>query len=253
MADHEEGVVMAVEEIVAAIIEAHGGRDFWEKTETLDGEISASGFLFTAKRRPVLDHVRITSWCHEPRFAFHDFPAPGLTAELLGHDQVRIRDSRGLIIARRDNPRAWFRGRRHFFSWDDLDFTYFGGYATWNYLAMPFLLLREGVACELCDGELGQMTPGPVLRVTFPPDLPTHCRTQIFRFDAQFRLLSLEYTAEVVGGWAHALHRCRDYRDFDGLQAPSVRQVYPLLANRVLPGPLLVDLKIHEIRPMLPR
>jgi hypothetical protein len=40
---------MSVEEIVSAIVEAHGGRVLWEQTETLEAEISASGFLFTAK------------------------------------------------------------------------------------------------------------------------------------------------------------------------------------------------------------
>jgi hypothetical protein len=241
---------MRMEETVAAIIEVHGGKAFWEETETLEAELSASGFLFTAKRRPLLNHVRVTAWCHEPRFAFHDFPAPGLTGELLGNDEVRISSQHGEIIARRTTPRSCFTGLRHFFAWDDLDFIYFGGYATWNYLTMPFLLLREGVSCELCEGDLKQTAPGPVLRVTFPPDLPTHCTTQLFRFDRDLRLLNLDYTAEVVGSWAHAIHRCRDYRDFGGLKAPTLRRVYPLLLNRALPGPVLVDLIIHGIRPM---
>lgn len=238
---------MGVDETIAAILEAHGGRALWEDTATLEAELSASGFLFRAKRRPVLNHVRITSWCHEPRFAFHDFPAPGLTGELLGSDEVRITNRTGEIIARRDAPRTCFKGLGHFFAWDDLDFIYFGGYATWNYLTMPFLLLREDVSCEVCGGELGQSAAGPVLRVTFPPELPTHCRTQIFRFDRNYQLLSLEYTAEVVGSWAHAMHVCHEYRDFDGLPAPTRRRVYPMLLNRVLPGPVLVDITLHRI------
>jgi len=240
---------MIVEEIISAIVETHGGRALWKETETLEAEISASGFLFTAKRRPALDHVRMTAWCHEPRFAFHDFPAPGLTGELLGNSEVRILDARGEVVARRSGPRTFFRGVRHFFSWDDLDFIYFGGYATWNYLTMPFLFLREGFVFEILRAEdTGPPSPGPVLRVTFPPDVPTHSRTQIFRFDTALRLLSLEYTAEVVGNWAHAIHRCRDYRDFGGILAPTRRTVYPLLCNREMPGPVLVDLEIHALR-----
>lgn len=242
---------MGVGEMISAIIEAHGGGTLWEDTETLEAEISASGFLFTAKRRPALDHVRMTAWCHEPRFAFHDFPAPGLTGELAGNSEVRILDSRGEILARRSGPRDSFRGVRHFFSWDDLDFIYFGGYATWNYLTAPFLFLREGFSFEVLPEETA--APGPALRITFPPDVPTHSRTQIFRFDENLRLLSLEYTAEVVGNWAHALHRCREYRDFGGLLAPTRRTVYPILCNRVMPGPVLVDLEIHALRTIPPR
>jgi hypothetical protein len=189
----------------------------------------------------------MTAWCHEPRFAFHDFPSPGLTGELVGDGEVRILDSRGEILTRRTDPRASFRGVRHFFSWDDLDFIYFGGYATWNYLTVPFLFLREGFSFEVLREEKAA-APGPVLRVTFPPDVPTHCGTQIFRFDGDLRLLSLEYTAEVVGNWAHALHRCQGYRDFGALLAPTRRTVYPILCNRVMPGPVLVDLEIHALR-----
>jgi len=29
---------------------------------------------------------------------------------------------------------------------DELDFIYFGGYATWNYLTAPFLLARKGLS-----------------------------------------------------------------------------------------------------------
>jgi hypothetical protein len=239
---------MSVGEIISAIVEAHGGKMLWEKTEALEAKISASGFLFTAKSRPALENVRVTAWCHEPRFAFHDFPSPGLTGELMGDSEVHILDARGEVVARRSAPRTFFRGVRHFFSWDDLDFIYFGGYATWNYLTMPFLFLREGFSIEILEEDTGQSSPGPVLRVTFPPHVPTHCRTQIFRFDGEFRLLSLEYTAEVVGNWAHAIHRCKDYRDFGGLLAPTRRTVYPLLFNREMPGPVLVDLVIHGIR-----
>lgn len=238
---------MSVKEIVSAIVEAHGGRALWEETETLRAEISATGFLFTAKRRAPLHHVRMTAWRREPRFAFHDFPAPGLTGELVGDSEVRILDARGEIVARRCGPRAFFRGVRHFFSWDDLDFIYFGGYAAWNYLTMPFLFLREGFSFEVLREDTGPPSPGPVLRVTFPPDVPTHCRTQVFRFDGDLRLLSLEYTAEVVGNWAHAIHRCQGYRDFGGILAPTRRTVYPLLFNREMPGPVLVDLEIHAL------
>jgi len=44
-------------EAVKNIIAAHGGEDFWNGLESLEAEISASGLLFTFKRRPVLDHV----------------------------------------------------------------------------------------------------------------------------------------------------------------------------------------------------
>lgn len=238
-------------QIVHEGIEAHGGMDYWNSIGALDAEISASGFLFTAKRRPILRRVRMRAITREPRFFFFDFPKPGQTAELIGNDEVRIIDSKGNIVAQRGNPRAAFRGIRRQFIWDDLDFIYFGGYATWNYLTAPFMLARKGFAIEALEplkGDLGQFTR---LQVTFPADVPTHSRQQIFYFDDDRLLRRLDYTAEIVGAWAHAAHLCDKYRTFDRLKAPTRRRVLPLLfGHRPLPGPTLVELEVHTIQPV---
>lgn len=232
-------------------VEAHGGMDYWNSIEALDVEVSASGFLFTAKRRPVLRRVRMRAATREPRFSFFDFPKPGQTAELIGNDKVRILDSEGKIVAQRENPRAAFRGLRRQFIWDDLDFIYFGGYATWNYLTTPFMLMRKGFVIDALEPLQGALAPLTRLQVTFPDDVPTHSRRQIFYFDDQRLLRRLDYTAEVVGGWAHAAHLCDEYRTFGRIKAPTRRRVLPLpFGHRPLPGPLLVELKMHNIQPV---
>jgi hypothetical protein len=237
--------------ILHEALEAHGGMGYWNSIGALDAKISARGFLFTAKRRSVLDHVRMRAYTYEPRFTFFDFPKPGLTAELLANNRVQILDSDGTIIAERDNPRAAFHGIRHLFSWDDLDFVYFAGYATWNYLTAPFMLMRKGFnveALEPLEGELGKLTR---LQVTFPADFPTHSRQQIFYFGDDRLLRRLDYTAEVVGGWAHAANLCEEYRTFDKLVVPTKRRVLPLLFGlKPMPGPLLVEIDVHDVRPI---
>lgn len=244
---------MSVPEIVKRIIGAHGGAEYWNSLEALEGEISARGFLFTAKRAPVLDHVRIRALTRQPRFTFFNFPKQGQTGEFIGDDEVRVLGSGGKVLERRVHPRSAFRGPKRLLSWDSCDFLYFAGYATWNYLTTPFLFLHDGFIFE-------EMTPvrdeaGILirLRVTFPPDIPTHCREQIFYFDEQLLLRRLDYTAEVVGRWAHAAHLCGEYRGFDLLRVPTRRRVLPLLfGNKPFPGPVLVDIKVHDIRPMHP-
>jgi hypothetical protein len=238
-------------QILHEAIEAHGGMDYWNSLAALEVEISAGGFLFTAKRRPVLSRVQMRAYTTEPRFAFLDFPKPGQTAELIGTDEVRILDSEGTIIAQRKNPRLEFRKIRRQFFWDELDFIYFAGYATWNYLTTPFILARKGFhieALEPLQGDLGELTR---LQVTFPADVPTHSRQQVFYFDDQRLLRRLDYTPEIVGGWAHAAHLCDEYRTFDRLKAPTRRHVLPLLVGlRPLPGPTLVKIEVHDIRPL---
>lgn len=238
-------------QILHEVIEAHGGMDYWSSLGALDAEISAGGFLFTAKQRPVLKRVRMRALTTEPRFTFFDFPKTGQTSEFIGNDEVRILDSNGAVMAQRRDPRTAFRDIRRQFFWDDLDFIYFAGYATWNYLTAPFMLARKGFVIRMLEplqGALGQFTR---LHVTFPPDIPTHSREQVFYFDDQRMLRRLDYTAEVVGGWAHAAHLCDEYRTFDRLRAPTRRWVLPLLlGHKPLPGPKLVELELHSVRPV---
>lgn len=236
-------------QIVLEAVEAAGGLDYWNSIEKLEVELSASGFLFTAKRRPVLHHVRVRANTRDPRFIFVDFPTLGQTGELIGNELVRILDSAGHTVAQRENPRAAFHGIRRQFAWDDLDFIYFGGYATWNYLTTPFLLLRKGFLVEVLEPMKGPLGKFVRLQVTFPADVPTHSRRQIYCFDDQRLLRRLDYTAEVVGGWAHAAHLCEEYRTFDRLTVPTRRRVLPLpFGSRPLPGPTLVELEVHHVR-----
>lgn len=235
--------------VVEKILEAHGGRRRWESITSLEAEISARGFLFTAKRCPVLRRVSVTAMAREPRFRFHDYPSPGMTGELIGNEEVRILGSAGRVVASRANPRAAITGPGKLLRWDSLDFVYFGGYATWNYLMLPWLLLRDGVAVETVPPRPGLPPAWTCLRARFPATIPTHCTTQLFFFDERLHLRRHEYVAQVVGPWAHAAHFCEDYRSFGGFTAPTRRRVRPMLGSVVLPGPTLVALDIHLIRP----
>ena len=232
-------------------IAAHGGAEYWNSLEAVDAEVSADGFLFTAKRRPALRHVRMRAWTREPRFALYDYPMGGQVAEIIGTNEVRISDRNGSVLHRRTDPRSAFRSFRHLFSWDDLDFIYFAGYATWNYLTAPFLLARPGfIVTELGPGS-GSLASLRRLQVTFPEGIPTHSKRQMFYFDEQFLLRRLDYIAEIVGGWAHAAHLCNAYQDFGGLKASTRRTVLPLpFGTRPLPGPTLVSIEVHDLRPV---
>jgi hypothetical protein len=236
------------ERIVASAIAAHGGAALWQSLTSIEAVLSANGFLFATKHARALRHVRVSTSTTEPRFTFFDWPQPGQRGEWFGEAEVRIVADDGTVVAQRRQPRAAFRGLRRELWWDDLDFLYFAGYATWNYLTTPFIFLRPGFRFEM----LPPASDG-VQRVaaSFPPDVPSHCREQVFHFAPSGELLRLDYTAEVVGGWAHAAHLCSDYRDFDGLRAPTTRRVRPLFHLRnPLPFPTLVAIDVHEMKPI---
>lgn len=237
-------------DLVRSALAAHGGAARWGGLTAVEAVISARGFLFSAKRRPVLQRVRVSARTGEARFAFHDFPRVGETSELIGDDEVRVLASDGAILARRVRPRSAFREWRRQLRWDHLDFVYFGGYAMWNYLVSPFLFLRRGFSFEALPP---LATPGGSwsgMRGTFPAGLPTHSRIQDFYFDQQYRLRRLDYTAEVVGPWARAAHLCEDIREFGGFLVPTRRTVKPLpFGRKPLPFPTLVAIEVHDFRP----
>jgi hypothetical protein len=238
----------AAESIVANAVTAHGGADFWRGLAAVEAVLSVDGFLFAAKRISPLRQQRVLASTSEPRFTFFDWPRPGKHGEWLGDEEVRIVGDDDTVLASRSEPRSAFRGLRRELWWDDLDFLYFAGCATWNYLTTPFLFLQPGFRfAELPAGPEGTLR----IKACFPPDVPSHCGQQIFHFNPDGELLRLDYTAEVVGSWAHAAHLCSDYRDFDGLRAPTRRRVRPLFhLTNPLPYPTLVAIDVHELRPI---
>lgn len=240
--------VTGIDRMLTNIFDAHGGVALWRSLTGVEAMLSVDGFLFTTKRIAPLRRVRALADTAAPRFTFFDWPEPDQRGEWIGEEEVRIVASDGTVLARRERPRAAFRGLRRELWWDRLDFLFFAGYATWNYLTAPFLFLTPGLGFEplpaSADGVLR-------LRVTFPPGVPTHSREQVFHFAPGGELLRLDYTAEVVGKWANAAHLCADYRDFGGLRAPTLRRVYPLFHLRnPLPFPTLVAIDLHELRPI---
>ena len=238
-----------IDPLIEKVIEAHGSIARWCDLEAVEAVISARGFLFTAKRRPKLNRVRVRASIHEPKIIFYDYLQAGQTGELNGDKEVRIIRADNEIVASRLQPRLAIQSLRRNLYWDTLDFVYFGGYATWNYLVTPFLFLTDGFHFE-------KLAPLPAaaecplrLQVSFPHNLPTHCKKQVFYFDRNNLLRRLDYTAEVVNRWARAAHLCENYRDFDGFNIPTKRRVRPLfVGNQPLPGPTIVALDIHDLR-----
>ncbi|MCB0926000.1 MAG: hypothetical protein KDB50_15895 [Mycobacterium sp.] len=231
-------------EALRTILDAHGGPDHWRSLRRIDLEMSADGFLFTAKGVPPQRHVHLTISTQSPEAVLHDYPSPGLRAVLAGADRVEIRDAAGDVVEVRDHPRACFSAMP-WTPWDAMNFAYFCGYAMWNYLNLPFLLLEPSVDVDVVNGTAGAI----VLDVRFPPGIPTHSPVQRLYFEPNGRLYRHDYTAEVVGGWARAVHLCTNYRRFGGLWLPATRRVYPRGPfGRALPGPTLVAVDIHDVR-----
>lgn len=233
-------------DLLSLAVRAHGGLDRWERLSEIRVRLDAGGLALASKWKPrALRDLRAAVSTRTPRTVFEGFPRAGMRG-IFEPEVVRLEEASGRVAAERRNPRSAFRGIRHALWWDDLDVLYFAGYALWNYLTAPFLLLRPGVETRELPAAGGR---GRRLAVGFPPDLPTHSRTQVFHFDGSGLLRRLDYTAEVFGGWARAAHHCDGYREVDGITVATRRRVVPRgPAGSPLPGPTLVWIRLDDVR-----
>jgi hypothetical protein len=185
-----------------------------------------------------------------PLAVFEPFPRPGRRGVFAG-DSVRI-ESGPEVVAERSGAREAFFGLgriRRTAWWDDLDALYFAGYAMWNYLNTPFLLVRDDV--EVREGEQWwqEGETWRRLHATFPEGFHTHCREQTFYFDRDGLLRRHDYAPDVISPLAKAVHMCHEHKKFDGFTFPTRRVVTPRSPrNRPLRGPTLVWISLADIR-----
>ncbi|HEY5640168.1 MAG TPA: hypothetical protein VIW01_08960 [Dehalococcoidia bacterium] len=223
-------------------LDAYGGEDRWRNATAVECRLSAHGWALRLKLRPAMKDVLMWATLAGPHHVMVDWPNHGQQAVLDGPGEVRIETKAGYRLASRKNPRQYFPGGRRTFRWDDLDQAYFAGYAAWNYLTFPALLLREDIAWS----EVSKTT----LEARFPDSLPTHSAVQRFHIDAESGLLRQhDYTAEVFGGWAKAANVVEAHGEWEGIPYPSRRKVTPRKADGTPRGfPLLVGIKISDWR-----
>jgi hypothetical protein len=162
---------------------------------------------------------------------------------ILDGQDVRLESQSGDVVRVRENARARFPWGRRLFHWDDLDLTYFLGYAAWNYFTLPALLLRDDIVWnEVRDGTLAS---------TFPPHLPTHGQKQHHIFDVESGLLeAYDYNAEIVLPFAYGHHVVKEREFANGVPYESRRIVYPMsdLGGKAFTRPTLVDITIRDWR-----
>jgi hypothetical protein len=236
-------------ELLELAVCGHGGLDRWRATQSITATITVTGALFALKGRPegLEGAVKATAETSAPRLTLTPFP--GAEKGAFEGGRVALTRAGSEAEARRD-PRAAFADHELNTAWDDLDLLYFTGYAIWNYLATPFMFTRPGFELEEIEPwhENGQTWRR--LRVTFPPDLPTHCPKQVFYFDGGGLLRRLDYAPEVVSpkGPIPAAHYCYDHKTFSGLSVPTRRRVFRRLDDgSAAQDQLVVELDVKDV------
>lgn len=235
-------------DLLAHVLEAHGGLARWQSHDTLSAHLSQGGVLWAMKGKAgMLDEVDVTIALRRQWTSHAPFGAPGQRTSVTP-DRAAIEGSGGQAVAELPDPRASFAGFGLETPWSDLQLAYFVGYAMWNYLTLPFAFAEPGFdfhdmpAWEE-EGETWQR-----LRVTYPDTIATHNRTQTFYFGADYRLRRHDYDVDINGG-TPAVHYFSDYTTVDGIALPTRHMIYvrnPDLGHGK--EPLVVSIVVSNVR-----
>jgi len=244
---HEKEHSMNTGGLLEQVVEAHGGRSRWQTVESIEASLSSGGFAFASRLQPfALLGLKIRVNPHGCQVVLEGFCRDDCRG-IWTPNHVQIRNANDVLVCERQEPRKQFRRWVKQFRWDKLDILYFAGYALWNYLSFPFVLDLPGVV--VAEKESANAQASSQLVASFPLSVPTHSATQSFHLDASHLLVRHDYTADVIGSWAHAANCCLASERVDGLRFYTRRKVYPLLRQRtVLSFPILVWIELDDIK-----
>jgi hypothetical protein len=236
------------EELLDKALKAHGGKRKWDTINKITARVRIGGLLPLSKLVSfALKRIEVTVTTKRPYTVISPYPSRYYKG-VFARDTVYIESENGEIISERSNPRSYFKTFRHNLWWDDLDVLYFVGYASWNYLCTPFIFNLPGFGVAETEpwDEAGEVWRR--LRVSFPDEIETHSKEQMFYFDTVGLIKRLDYTAEPVGSWANAAHYCYDHKDFDGLIVPTIRKVFHRKSDgRSRRFSVLVSLQVDDV------
>jgi hypothetical protein len=219
---------MSIEdELLARVLDAHGGLENWERVSKLEARLSLGGPFWAGRGWPgVLGDVTVSL---DPRRE-HITLAPFIAADRVAvfdvdPEPVAIHTG-GEVVDERTDPRSSYPDfDPQSTQWDAIQVAYFAGAANWNYFTQPFSFTYPGVAaCEIEpwdeDGQTWRR-----LAVTFPKTNANHNADQVFYYDTDLMLRRMDYSPDVTGNPPVA-HYTRDPKTFDGFVFPTRRLVH---------------------------
>lgn len=234
-------------ELLARIVDAHGGMDRWTRYEKVEATIVSGGGLFALKGVPQDSASRrMTVWLHEERSSVWPYGAPDQRT-MFTPERIAIEKLDGTLVAERRAPRDSFAGHQVNTSWDPLHRAYFNGEALWTYLTTPFLLAMDGVQVEETETWHEADETWRVLRAHFPGSIETHCQIQDFFFGEDLMLRRHDYNVNIAGGLA-AAQLTSGYVEAGGIRLPTRRRAYARGPDRrPILDMLLVSIDISDV------
>jgi hypothetical protein len=216
-------------DLLASVLEAHGGLEHWDNVTELEARLSLGGPFWELRGWPeVYAGQTVTLDAHREHITFTPFTAPDRMSVLdVDPERVRIQTTDGEVVEERLSPRASSPLPFDDFktTWDAIQVAYFTSAATWNYLTVPFVFTYAGVTAKEIEpwDEHGETRRR--LAVKFPPGIANHNPDQVFYYDERLMLRRMDYSPDVTGN-PRVAHYTHDPKTFDGFVFPTRRRVH---------------------------
>jgi hypothetical protein len=235
-------------DLLSFVVNAHGGLEKWTRFNKVAVHMLVSGALWNVKGQGgVLDDSRIEVELRKQYGRYVDFNNKPGQETYFSPSRVAIVYN-GQIDEELLNPRDSFNGHQLETPWTKLQLVYFGTYAMWEYLTIPFNLTLPGFQTEELETWVEGGDTWRRLQVRFPADWAYHSKEQVLYFDNNGLLKRMDYDVD-ISGKTPAAQYVFDYRDFQGIKLPTRRLVYRRDEHgHYDPEPLIVGIELLEIQ-----
>ncbi len=235
-------------DLLELAIAAHGGLERWQQVKTLNAHIAVGGGMWGLKGwLGVLADAQVLIDPHRQYTQYNPFIEAGQHSVWQTGLTMIMNDTTG-IQQKREQPRKSFEGHTLMTQWDAQHLAYFTGYAMWTYLTTPFLFKLPGF--QIKEGKPWQedIETWRRLHVTFPTNIESHCREQVFYFDEKTSILRRhDYSVDIMGGTTSANYALEP-ETFGGLVIPTKRRVYMIgKGNQPIRDSVPVAIDFHSI------
>lgn len=235
-------------QLVDLVLEAHGGLIKWNQFNTVKAHVSLGGITWGVKgHEGIMNDVHFTGNTHTLLDSWSPMFEAGLRSSFDGKD-VSLINTAGEKVEELKDARSSFEGHNIMTPWSRLQLAYFCSYATWNYLTTPFVFALPGFHFLEMDPWEENGETWRRLQVIFPDSVTTHSKRQVFYISEDGLMKRHDYWPEVLGNNS-AAHYYTDYKEVQGIKAPTKHRIFPLddASNAALTEPLLVSIDVYSI------
>lgn len=207
------------------VIAAHGGMEKWNSLKKVSVALLVEGEIWNLKnKKGMFSNGIYEADIHQQRSAYHSLDGP-FKKSVWRPGWVAFESASGDIMEELSNPRDSFRGQSFESPWNDLQPHYFCNYAWWTYFTAPFSFLSPGFKTRELDPWQQDGETWRRLEVTFPDNIETHNKVQIFYFNDEFLLKRHDYAPEILQSVPSSQYVWH-YKEFSGIMMPTVRRIY---------------------------